>query len=405
MAAVKAANLLIIQGGGPTAVFNASLSAAISEAFQLDRFERVYGAHSCFEGLVRGEYLDLGRLTPEDLKLLRRTPGAALGSSRYKPTEADFEQMVRHLRRLAIRNLLFIGGNGTMCGAAAVSRFCRSVGYEVQVLCAPKTVDNDIEGTDRSPGFGSAARYIAQATQDLGRDVQSLPQPVSILETMGRSVGWLAAASVLGKREERDAPHLIYVPERAFSVDSFLGDLEQLLGVQRWVVVVVAEGLRDEAGALIYQTSNSSQSDALKRPLTGGVAEYLAGVAAEHLRVRCRSEKPGLLGRASMAHVSAQDLSDAELVGRTGVRGFTDGHTDKMVALRPLTDGSETGVELVEVSVAAGHTRAIPAHLLSDSALCMHADLIRYLSPLAGELPPYFNSAAMGVPNSRGLDG
>ena len=180
-------------------------------------------------GLVRGDYVEIGGLSPRDLELLRVTSGAVLGASRYKPCEADFETMVNHLRNSTVRSILFIGGNGTMRGAEAVGAFCRKAGYELQVIGVPKTIDNDIAGTDRSPGFGSAARYVAQSTRDLGLDVRSLPQPVSILETMGRSVGWLSGASAIGKRREEDAPHLVYVPERPFSVDMFLGDLERLL--------------------------------------------------------------------------------------------------------------------------------------------------------------------------------
>ena len=395
-------NLLIVQGGGPTAVVNATLSAALAQASQMRAFGKIYGAHAGFEGLAFGRYLDLGHLGPGHLDLLRITPGAALGSSRYKPTEADFEQMVGHLRRHGIRSLLFIGGNGTMCGADAVSRSCRSAGYDIGVVCVPKTIDNDIAATDRSPGFGSAARYIATATQELGLDVRSLPQPVSILETMGRSVGWLAAASVLGKRDESDAPHLVYLPERTFDTDAFLGDLERLLRTQTWVVAVVAEGLRDASGEPVYQTPNASQSDALKRPLIGGVGEHLAGVAARALGVRCRSEKPGLLGRASAAHVSPRDRTDAELVGRAGVRALVEGERDKAIALRPLGAADGDGVGLVALSVAADGERTIPEHLLCGGPLCVGRDFVHYAAPLAGELPRYFNSDALQVADLQG---
>lgn len=388
-------NLLIIQGGGPTPVFNASLSAIIVEAIHQKAFGQIYGAVSGLSGLVRGHYTEVGRLTSDDLGLLRLTPGAALGTSRYKPSHADFEQMVGHLRRSSIHHLLFIGGNGTMRGAEVVAGFCKDAGYEIQIVCVPKTVDNDISGTDRSPGFGSAARYIAQSTRDLGLDVRSLPQPVSILETMGRSVGWLAGASVLGKNDDEEAPHLVYVPERPFSIDTFLGDVERLLTKQEWAIIVVAEGLRDMTGELVYQTSNPSQFDALKRPLTGGVGEFLAGIAADRLRIRCRSEKPGLLGRASIAHVSEQDRADAEMVGRAGVRALIQGHSEKMISLLPLSESAEGKIDLVDLSAAAGHERTIPSHLLSDDPLSVNQRFIDYVFPLAGCLPEVFHHASL----------
>jgi ATP-dependent phosphofructokinase / diphosphate-dependent phosphofructokinase len=388
-------NLLIVQGGGPTAVFNASLSAIISEASRLNSFGRIFGAKSGLLGLVRGDYVEIGGLSSRDLELLRVTSGAVLGTSRYKPCEADFEKMVDHLRNSTVRSILFIGGNGTMRGAEAVGTFCRKAGYELQIIGVPKTIDNDIAGTDRSPGFGSAARYVAQSTRDLGLDVRSLPQPVSILETMGRNVGWLSGASAVGKRCEDDAPHLVYVPERPFSVDMFLSDLESLLAKQDWGVVVVAEGVRDVGGELVYQTSNPSQFDALKRPLTGGVGEFLAGIVSDRLRIRCRSEKPGLLGRASMAHVSEHDLADAELVGRAGVYALTLGHSDKMVALLPLSRSGEKNYDLVDLSAVAGTERTIPAHLLSDGPIAVNQSFINYVSTLVGDLPECFHHSSL----------
>ncbi|WP_263366440.1 diphosphate--fructose-6-phosphate 1-phosphotransferase [Edaphobacter bradus] len=388
-------NLLVVQGGGPTAVLNASLSSIISEASQLKAFGRISGAQSGLLGLVNGDYVDLGGLSSRDLGLLRNTSGAALRTSRYKPCDEDFEKMLGHLRASSVHSILFVGGNGTMRGAEAVGAFCRNAGYELQIIGVPKTIDNDIARTDRSPGFGSAARYIAQSTRDLGLDIRSLPQPVSILETMGRSVGWLAGASVVGKRCEGDAPHLVYLPERPFAADMFLSDLERLLTRQDWAVVVVAEGLRDTERNLVYQTTNPSQFDALKRPLTGGVGEFLAKMVSDRLHIRCRSEKPGLLGRASVSHVSEQDLADAELVGRAGVHALTLGNSDKMVALLPLSGFEANKYDLVDLSDIAGEERTIPEDLLSDGPLSVNQDFISYVSALAGDLPEYFDHSSL----------
>jgi ATP-dependent phosphofructokinase / diphosphate-dependent phosphofructokinase len=171
-AEMGAGNLMIVQGGGPTAVFNASLSSAIIEGTSQTRIGRVFGARFGMRGLVNGDTVELGGMTSGELQLLRNSPGAALGSSRYKPTQDDFDRMVATLRGLDVRFMIFMGGNGTMQGAGLVSAHCRDAGFEIQIIGVPKTVDNDIAMTDRCPGFASAARYFAQATRDLGMDIR-----------------------------------------------------------------------------------------------------------------------------------------------------------------------------------------------------------------------------------------
>jgi len=381
-------NLLVVQGGGPTQVLNATLAAIVEEARAHGRFERVYGAKRGIYGFVRNEIVDLSGLQVADLVLLRSTPGAALGSSRAKLTEEDLARLPELLRRYEVHDLLFLGGNGTMRGAEMISRLCRDAGHDARVLGVPKTVDNDIAMTDRCPGYASAARYIAQSTRDLGMDVRSLPQPVSILETMGRAVGWLAAAAAAGKRDEQDAPHLVYLPERPFDMDDFLSSLDGIVTRQGWAIVVVSEGIRDRNGKVVYQVEDPAQNDPLHRPITGGVAQFLSDAVARHLRMRCHSEKPGLLGRASMLHAAIQDLKDADLVGRAGVRAIAAGETEKMVSLLPI--GTERGYELVPLSEVADAERPLPAEWILDAAIPVGDRFFNYVRPLVGELTPYF---------------
>jgi 6-phosphofructokinase 1 len=382
-------NLLVVQGGGPTPVLNTALAGIVEEAQAQGGFKRILGAKSGIKGLLSGGDVDLTRLSATDLRLLRASPGAALGSSRAKSTDNDLKQLLEYLRRREVRDLLFLGGNGTMRGAEIVSRFCRESGYPVRVLGVPKTVDNDITITDRCPGYASAARYIAQSTRDLGMDVRSLPQPVSILETMGRCVGWLAAAAAAGKRDEQDAPHLVYLPERAFEMNEFLASLDRIVSQQGWAIVVVAEGIRDGNGRYVYQVSDPAQSDPLQRPITGGVAQYLAEAVARHLKIRCRSEKPGLLGRASMLHASSQDLKDAEVVGCAGVRGLLAGETEKMVSLLPLADQSGTEYQYVALDSVAEVEKPIPAEWICEGAIPVKEPFFQYLEPLIGDLVSY----------------
>lgn len=380
-------NLVVALGGGPTPVLNATLAAIVEEA--QGKFAHVFGARSGVQGIVKDQLAELSRLSPAELDLLRASPGAVLGSSRAKPSEEDLTRLLACLRRRNVRHLLFAGGNGTMHGAETVSRFCRAAGYDAQVIGVPKTVDNDIAVTDRCPGYASAARYIAQATRDLGMDVRSLPQPVSILETMGRSVGWLAAASAAGKRDEHDAPHLVYIPERPFEMDAFLADLDRIVARQGWAIVAVAEGIRDSGNHFVYQVADPAQTDPLNRPITGGVAQFLAETVARRLKMRCRSEKPGLLGRASMLHASKQDLQDADLVGRAAVRALLAGETEKMVALLPLDAPGKTGYTFVPLSEVAEIERPIPAAWTCDGPIPVTNAFFHYLEPLMGSLVPY----------------
>jgi ATP-dependent phosphofructokinase / diphosphate-dependent phosphofructokinase len=377
-------NLLVVQSGGPTQVINESLCAALEEPAA----GRIFGARRGFEGLIRGELVDLSSLTEAQRGRIRRSPGAALGSSRVRPTEAALEAMLGHLRRHEIHQALLIGGNGTMQAALALSRFTSSQGFELQVIGVPKTVDNDIQGTDRCPGYASAANFVAQSTRDLGMDVRSLVQPVSILETMGRDVGWLAGAAVLARRNAEDAPHLVYIPEVAFDTEQFLADLDGILRRLGWAVVVVSEGIRDAAGAPVYENAESSQKDALARPLPGGVARYLAEVVTRRLKVRCRDEKPGLLSRASVRHVSPRDRADAALVGRAGRRALEMDETEKMVALTPLEAG-EAGTSLVPLKKISGMARGVPREWITDGNLPLNGKFSEYLSPLIGELLEY----------------
>src|SRR5690242_12214288 len=384
-------NLLVVQGGGPTQVLNATLAGILREAQADQRIAAILGARWGMQGLARGDVLSLSEMTDAHLDLLSRTPGSVLGSSRFRPREEDLARVLGFLKELAITDILFIGGNGTQAGAELVSRYCRESGFKAQVIGVPKTVDNDLGGTDRCPGYGSAALYAAQSARDLGNDLRGLPQPISILETMGRSVGWIAAAAAAGKRDEQDAPHLVYVPEKAFEMDRFLGDLDEIVTRLGWAVVVVAEGIQDKDGRLVFQTMEPAQADPLQRPLTGGVAQFLAENVARNLTKRCRSEKPGLLGRASPMHLAPRDLLDADAAGRYAVRSLLAGESDKMVSLLPLRDAmGASECSLVAIHEVAGMERPIPAAWIRDAAIPVTDEFFDYVNPLIGELAPCY---------------
>lgn len=382
-------NLLIVQGGGPTPVFNASLAAIVGEALTHPRFGKIFGAHFGMMGLAAGELLDLSQLSSDALRELRNSPGAALGSSRFKPTKDDLLHIVELVRAREIRYIVFMGGNGTMGGAARFSDLCRAHQLDVQIIGVPKTIDNDLAATDRCPGFGSAGRFVAQSTLDLAMDIRSLPQPVSIFETLGRDVGWIAASATLAKRSADDAPHLVYVPEIPFSQDGFLSAVDDVVRRIGWAVVIVSEGTRYADGQPVFEQTIAGHNGTPNRPLIGGVAQYLSGLVGEQLGIRCRSEKPGLIGRSSRANVSAQDLQDADLVGREGVRALLAGATDQMVALREIGAADGAATELVPLQRVGGHRRAIPEEWLSTDGLAVTDAFRSYARPLIGELTMY----------------
>lgn len=381
----SSAKLLVLQGGGPTPVLNATLYGVISEA--RPRFASILGARFGIEGLLKGDWIDLSTLSHAELELLRLTPGASLGTTRHKPPETDFDRLIEQFRRHDVRSLLLIGGNGSLRGADAIARAADRAGHEMSVLGLPKTVDNDIPSTNRCPGYGSAAKYVAQSVRDLGLDIRALPQPVSIFETMGRGVGWLAAASVLAKLDDDSAPHLVYLPEVPFDSGKFIASVDGIVKRLGWAVVVVSEGLCTADGRPVFEVSEVAQRDALGRALPGGVGQHLANLVTKELQIRCRHEKPGLCGRASMLHVSQQDLRDAELVGRAGVRGAIEGQHAQAVSLRPLSEGPDE-YDFIPLDHAAGE-RPLPAEWLTDGDLPVSTEFIQYAGRIVGNLVPY----------------
>lgn len=392
-------NLMIVQGGGPTAVFNTSLAAIVEHARLAPTLDRIYGARFGMQGLLRTEIVDLTSVPEPHLRSLRRTPGAGLGSSRYNPSEDEMASLPRILTGLGVGAVIFMGGNGTMSGARAVSEFCRSQGIDIAIVGVPKTIDNDLGTTSRSPGYGSAARFAAATARELAADVRSLPPPVSILETLGRNVGWVAAATILARHElsdEMEAPHLIYIPEVPFVEEEFLDRLQETVRNTGWAVATVAEGIRYANGRMVYQAASPGQADPLRRPMTGGVSRYLAELVSTRLGIRCRSEMPGLLGRAAMGYVSPRDLEDADVVGRDAIAALANGQRDVMVALDPLTGDEPSHTSLVPIERASGEERSIPSDWLCRGNIPVNEKFLEYVQPLVGSIDAHLTD--LGVP-------
>lgn len=316
-------------------MINASLYGVIEEARASGAIEHVYGAIGGSEAVLKERFLDLMKYPHERLKLLLRTPATAIGSSRYALREEDYEAMAGIFLKHNIKYVLLNGGNGTMDTCGKIYEACRTRG--ICVVGIPKTIDNDIAITDHTPGYGSAARYIAQTTAEVGVDVKAMPIHVCIIEAMGRNAGWITAASALARRKPGDAPHLIYLPERPFNEEEFLEDVKRLHQEKGGVVVVASEGLKNAAGEPIVPPIFKTD----RAVYYGDVGAYLAELVIRRLGIKARSEKPGICGRASIALQSPVDRDEAVLAGREALRAAMRGEGGVMTGF--VRDETEDG--------------------------------------------------------------
>ena len=376
-------NLLVVHGGGPTAVLNASLYGVIREAQKNPDIKKIYGAIGGSEAILTENFLDMGELEDEKIELLLQTPGTAIGSSRFPLEQEQYEAMVDSLKKNDIKYVLFNGGNGSMDTCGKVSKVCADEG--IYVVGIPKTMDNDISIIDHAPGFPSAAKYIATVTKEVGADVKSLPIHVCVIEAMGRNAGWITAASVLARKEPGDAPHLVYLPERNFKEEEFLEDVKRLYDELGGVVVVVSEGLRNEKGESIVPPIFKTD----RAVYYGDVSAYLAELVIKKLGIKARSEKPGLCGRTSMLLQSKVDREEAVLVGREAVKAAGAGHTGVMVGIR-RKGGEEYGIEtpLIPIKEVMLNERVMPEDYINERGNDITESFARWCKPLIdGDLP------------------
>jgi 6-phosphofructokinase 1 len=387
--------LLVGQSGGPTPVINASLAGVIGEAQQHHCFTGIYGLLHGIEGALKEQLLDLGGETPENLDLLSRTPASALGSCRHKLSAAEDERILEVFRAHDVRHFVYIGGNDSMDTCDRIWALAASESYEMQVIGVPKTIDNDLAYTDHSPGYGSAARFLALATRDTGRDLEAMAtfDDVTILEAMGRNAGWLTAASVLGRTAEDEAPHLIYVPEVAFNEARFLDDVARIHGRLGRVFVVVSEGIRDAKGRFVGQRVQRGGSDAfghVVHALGTGVAAYLTDLVHERLGFQARFLRPGLIGRALSACVAETDRLEALAVGRQAVAHLAAGESSHMVTLERLSDEPyRWGTGLAPLADVANAEHLLPRGYVNEAGNMVTEAFWRYALPLMdGPLPP-----------------
>jgi 6-phosphofructokinase 1 len=389
---VSKGNILVMQSGGCTPVLNRSLFGVASEASRCDAFGELYGAVHGLEGLLKGELVDLGRLSKSAWGRVARTPGAALGSTRRKLRPEDAPHILDALSKRNIRHWFIIGGNDSAETGHAIVRELQKAGQPLTVVNVPKTIDNDLVMMDHSPGYGSAARFVALATMGAGRDAEAMgvASPITIIEVMGRDAGWLAAASALARREERDAPHVICIPEVPVDEERFLGRIEDAYRRFGFAVAVVAENARGVGGVLGGQQEPWYVDD-FGHPYYDGPARYLAALVSRRLRVRARYEKPGTIQRSLASCNSRTDVQEAEMAGRAAVRYALEGHTDVIVTLlREPGERYACYTGMAPLKDVAGKAKPMPAEYLDTSSYFVTPAFVRYAQPLIGGPLPRF---------------
>ncbi len=385
-------NALVGQSGGCTAVINSSLAGIVQGAARCPEIKAIYGMRFGIQGALAGQFVDLGKLDPAVIEALRFTPACALGTCRYKLQPEDAARMVALCRERAVRYFFYIGGNDSADTSHRIALAAAAIGYELRVVGVPKTIDNDLPATDHSPGYGSIARFVALATADAGRDTEAsrLIDPIKIIEVMGRNAGWVAAASALGKHDEEDAPHLIYIPERPLSVERFLADVQRVYDRLGYAVIVVPETIRDEHGRPLAE-EGAEERDAFGHRRLAGAANRLANLIQDRLGVRARWDKPGTIQRALMAAASTVDLAEAYLVGRKAVEFAVAGQHDVMVTLvREPGPVYRCHAETAPLAAIANQEKKLPPEFLNAEGNHVTEAFLEYARPLIGEpLPRY----------------
>ena len=378
-----------MQSGGCTNVLNRSLYGLASE-FSRSGAGTLYGVPHGFEGLLEGKSVNLSEVSEAQWASVADAPGAAIGSTRRKLRDEDVDHVFEYMDRLDVGYWFIIGGNDSAETGHTLQTLADDQGYDLTVVNVPKTIDNDLVLTDHCPGYGSAARFIALAVMGSGRDAEAMQgaSPITIMEVMGRDAGWLAAASVLAKREERDAPHIICVPEVPVTEEEFLSRVEDAYANYGFCVAVISENSRGPDGRPLGNQDEPWFVDDFGHPYYDGPARYLAGLASRTLGVRARYEKPGTIQRSFIEAASEPDLREAEMAGRAAVSAALNGERDVMIALeRDETHGYNCYTGVVPLEQVAGKVRPMPESFLSSDGANVTQDFIDYVRPLVGNLP------------------
>ncbi len=379
--------ILVAQGGGPTAVINQSLAGIVLEGRRVPGVERVYGALHGVRGIVDQNLVDLTQETPENLERVAATPASALGSTRDKPDTKYCLEMLRVLRAHSIDHFFYIGGNDSADTVRIVSEEAAKAGYPLRCVHVPKTIDNDLVGSDHTPGYPSAARFVVQAFAGANLDNEALPG-VYLAVVMGRHAGFLTAASALARQSPDDGPHLVYLPERNFVLDDFLASVKSVYDRLGRCVVAISEGIHDESGtALAAQLAKSVERDAhgnVQLSGTGALGDLLSDAIRTRLKIkRVRSDTFGYLQRSFVGCVSDVDQREAREAGIRAVQFAFQGGRNGSVAIA-RTGEYAVDYRFIELGAVAGGTRTMPDAFIAPQGNDVTEAFRTYLRPLLG---------------------
>lgn len=384
-------NVIVGQSGGPTAVINGSLYGVVSEGLkQTGKVDRVYGMVNGIEGFLNDRYMDIGALdSTNELELVRTTPGAYLGSCRYKLPEdlADpvYPRLFEKFEEKNIGYFFYIGGNDSMDTVSKLSRYAAGINSDIRFIGVPKTIDNDLVETDHTPGYGSAAKYVATVVREIATDatVYDNKQSVTIVEIMGRHAGWLTAASILARKFEGDNPVLVYLPEVAFDQDAFIEKVRECLKTTPNLVVCISEGINDGKGTFICEYASDVGVDNFGHKMLTGSGKYLENLVKEKIGVKVRSIELNVCQRCSCAHLSRVDLDEAENAGIYAVQVALSGETGKMITfIRNKSVPYELSYGTADVNIICNKEKPVPDEWIINDGSDISADFIDYARPL-----------------------
>lgn len=387
--------LLFGQSGGPTSVINASAAGVLLEALDNELITEVYAAEHGIKGILEERLFDIRQEERHELELLKHTPASAFGSVRYKlkdpnVDDTDYRRILEVFKKYNIRYFFYNGGNDSMDTCNKVSKFLQKAGYDCKIIGVPKTIDNDLYGTDHCPGFGSAARYVATTMMELYQDTHVYNTGlVTVVEIMGRNAGWLTAASALANLKGC-GPDLIYLPEVPFDLDEFVEDVKRVASQKQGkVIVAISEGIKDKDGKYISEYATSLSRDSFGHAQLGGLAAFLANVINQKLNVKVRPIEFSLLQRCAAHIASKRDVEEAFMAGKMAVKYATSGYTDKMVCFVRDESSSDYKIsyELLDLEKVANVEKKIPLEWIDIKNRNVTNEVIDYILPLIqGEL-------------------
>lgn len=399
-------NLLVGQSGGPTAVINGSLYGVVSEGLANPEIDNVIGMVNGIEGFLADHTIDMAPLKENgELERIRTTPGSYLGSCRYKLPEnlSDpvYPELFQKFTEKEISYFFYIGGNDSMDTVSKLSRYAATVGSDIRIIGVPKTIDNDLVLTDHTPGYGSAAKYVASTVREIAIDasVYDNKPSVTIVEIMGRHAGWLTAASVLARKFKGDNPVLIYLPEVAFSPDTFIEKVKEKLTKTSNLVVCISEGINDGNGTFVCELASDVGTDTFGHKMLTGSGKYLENLVKEKLGIKVRSVELNVCQRCSSSCLSATDLDEAAASGRFAVSAALDGETGKMINfIRKSNDPYILEFGTADVNEICNKEKAVPEEWITKDGSDIGDEFIAYARPLirgSVEVPmkdglPYF---------------